>query len=208
MEGDAELALDLLWQAVAVGVVQADLERLQPPQHRRADAPGGDRADLHALQVIRARDAVGDVPAAVDHPLVGGDVVAHEREDHHHHVLGDADAVRVRHLGDRQADARSPPAGRRGLSRCRPSARASASAPSRSALRSGRPARMAGRSRPRRRAARARTPSRGRPCRRSRSARGRRPPGTRADPSSPDTHPTSSPGVKPSPSGVGVLWPS
>jgi hypothetical protein len=37
---------------VTTGVVEADLERLQPPQDRRADAPGGDAADLHALQVV------------------------------------------------------------------------------------------------------------------------------------------------------------
>jgi hypothetical protein len=43
-----ELALDPLRQPVAVGVVQPDLEWLEPPQHGRADAPRGDRADLHA----------------------------------------------------------------------------------------------------------------------------------------------------------------
>ena len=36
----------------------------------------------------------------VDHLLVGGDVVADQGQDHHHHVLGDADAVRVGDLGD------------------------------------------------------------------------------------------------------------
>ena len=35
------------------------------------------------------------------HPLVGREVVAHERQDHHHDVLGDADAVAVGDLGDR-----------------------------------------------------------------------------------------------------------
>ena len=65
--------------------------------------PAATRADLHALQVVGALDAVGDVPAAVDDPLVGGDVVAHEREDHHHDVLGDADAVAVGDLGDGDA---------------------------------------------------------------------------------------------------------
>ena len=75
----AELLLDVRGQAVPVGVVQLDVERLQPAQHRGADAPRGDRADLHALEVVRARDAVGDVPAAVDDPLVRRDVVADER---------------------------------------------------------------------------------------------------------------------------------
>ena len=87
---------------MAIGVVQADLERLQPAQHRRADPARADGADLHALEVVRARDRVGDVPAAVEDDLVRGDVVADEREDHHHDVLGDADAVRVADLGDGQ----------------------------------------------------------------------------------------------------------
>ena len=52
MEGDPELLLDLRGQPVAVGVVKADVERLQPAQHGRADPPGGYGADLHALQVV------------------------------------------------------------------------------------------------------------------------------------------------------------
>ena len=83
------------------GVVEAHLERLQAPQHGGADPAGGHGSDLHPLDVIGAGHAVGDVPAAVDHPLVGGDVVADQRQDHHHHVLGDADAVAVGDLGDR-----------------------------------------------------------------------------------------------------------
>jgi len=102
VEGRAELLLDVGGQAMAIGVVQADLERLQPAQHRRADPPRRDAADLHSLEVVRARRAVGDVPASLDHPLIGGDVVAHQRKDHHHHVLGDADAVGVGDLGDRE----------------------------------------------------------------------------------------------------------
>ena len=52
VEGDAELALEASRQPVAVGVVQADLERLQAAQHGRPDAPGGDGADLHPLEVV------------------------------------------------------------------------------------------------------------------------------------------------------------
>jgi hypothetical protein len=88
---------------VAIGVVQPNLERLQPSQYRGANPPGPDGANLHPLQVVGARHAVRDVPAARDDPLVGRDVVAHERQDQHHYVLGDADAVRVRHLGDGEA---------------------------------------------------------------------------------------------------------
>ena len=101
MKRHAELPLDLCRQAVAVGVVQPDIERRKAPQHRRADPSRRDRPDLHPLQVVLARGAVGDVPAAVHHPLIGRDVVAYEREDHHHDVLGDADAVAVGDLGDR-----------------------------------------------------------------------------------------------------------
>jgi len=97
---DVELLLDRGREAVPIGVVQPDLEWLQPPQHGPADATGADRADLHALQVVGPRHAVGDVPATVDDPPMGRDVVPHEGEDHHHHVLGHADAVAVRHLGD------------------------------------------------------------------------------------------------------------
>ena len=53
VERDAELLLDLRGETMAVGVVQADLERLQPSEHRRADPAGGDRPDLHAFEVVR-----------------------------------------------------------------------------------------------------------------------------------------------------------
>ena len=86
-----------------VEIVQLHVERLQPAKHRQADAAGGDRADMHAFEIVGALDAVGDVPAAFDDPVVGGDVVAHQREDHHHHVLGDADRVAVGDLRNRDA---------------------------------------------------------------------------------------------------------
>ena len=85
---------------MTIGVVQLDVERLQAAQHGQADAAGRDGSHLHALEVVRALDAVGDVPAASHDPSVGGDVVAHQREDHHDDVLGDADRVRVGDLGD------------------------------------------------------------------------------------------------------------
>ena len=52
VEGDAELLLDLLREPVAIGVVQADVEGLQPAQHGGADSPRGDGAHLHPLQVV------------------------------------------------------------------------------------------------------------------------------------------------------------
>ena len=36
-------------------------------------------------------------------PLVRGDVVAHQTENHHHHVLSDANRVAIGHLGDGNA---------------------------------------------------------------------------------------------------------
>ena len=70
MPGETEFLLDRFRKAVAIRVVQMHVEWLQAAQHREADPAGGDRADVHALDVIGARDAIGDVPAALDHPLV------------------------------------------------------------------------------------------------------------------------------------------
>ncbi len=103
MEGEAELLLHLLRQPVLVVVMQLDVERLEPAQRREADAARRDGADIHAFEVVGALDAIGDVPAASDHPAVGGDVVAHQRQDHHDDVLGDTDRVAVGHLGDGDA---------------------------------------------------------------------------------------------------------
>jgi hypothetical protein len=75
-------------------------ERTEERWHRLPDAPGGDCADRHAFKIVTAGGAVGDVPAAVDHQFVGGNVVAHQPEDHRHDVLGHADAVAVGDLGD------------------------------------------------------------------------------------------------------------
>jgi hypothetical protein len=39
----------------------------------------------------------------LDHPLVRRNVVAHQCQDHHHHMLGDTEAVGVGHFRDRDA---------------------------------------------------------------------------------------------------------
>jgi hypothetical protein len=93
VKSQAELLLDVCRQPVAIGVVQLDVEGLEAAQHGKADAAGSDGSDLHALEVIRALDAVGNVPSAAHDPAVGRDVVAHERQDHHDDVLGDTDRV-------------------------------------------------------------------------------------------------------------------
>lgn len=103
VEVDAKVFLDCLGQAVAVGVMQCDVERPQPAQHRAADPARADGSDLHPLDIVGARDTVGDIPAAIDDQLVGGDVVSHQRQDHHHLMLGHADRIAVGHLGDGDA---------------------------------------------------------------------------------------------------------
>ena len=69
MEGQVQLFFDLGRQAVPIGVVQLDVERLEPPQHGQADAAGRDGADVHAFDVVGALDAIGDVPALLDDPI-------------------------------------------------------------------------------------------------------------------------------------------
>ena len=100
MVGDAQFVFDLFRQSTSVGVVQPDVERCQPAQHGLADAAGGDHTDVHALEVIGVLDAVGDIPASVGDPFVGGDKIAHQRQDLHDGVLGHTDAVAVGDLGD------------------------------------------------------------------------------------------------------------
>jgi hypothetical protein len=80
--------------------VKLHVEGSHAPEHGEADAACGDGAEVHAFNIIRALDAISDVPAAVDYLLVGGDEVADEREDLHAHVLGDRDTVAEGDLSD------------------------------------------------------------------------------------------------------------
>jgi hypothetical protein len=48
--GHAEFALNLLGESVSIGVVQAHLKRLQPPQYSGTDPAGSDRPDLHSFE--------------------------------------------------------------------------------------------------------------------------------------------------------------
>ena len=80
--------------------MQLDVEWLETPEHGGADATRRNRADVHALEVVRARDAIGDVPTTVDYPLMRRQIIAHQRENHHYDMLGYADAIAVGHLGD------------------------------------------------------------------------------------------------------------
>ena len=83
--------------------MEVHVERLQPLQHRQPDPARRHRADMHALDVVGAGRAIGDVPAAVENHLVRGQIVADQRQDHHHDMLGDADRVAIGHLGDGDA---------------------------------------------------------------------------------------------------------
>jgi hypothetical protein len=89
------------WGMSTLTRVKMPVEGVEPAKQRKADAAGGDRADVHALDVTGARDALGDVPAALHRPLAGGNVVPHEPQDHHHDMFGDADRIAVGDLADR-----------------------------------------------------------------------------------------------------------
>lgn len=67
---EVQFLLQFLGQAPGVEVVEVDVERGEAAQHRLTDTAGRDDADVEALEVVGALDAVGDVPAAVDHPLM------------------------------------------------------------------------------------------------------------------------------------------
>ena len=103
VERQAELLLNAGWEPVPVRVVEVHVERLHPLQHAEPYPPGCHDAHVHPLDVVRAGDRVGDVPAAPDHPAVLRDVVPDERQHLHHGVLRDADAVAPRHLAHRDA---------------------------------------------------------------------------------------------------------
>ena len=76
MPSEVQFLLNRVGEPVPVVVVKMHVEGLQAAEHRKADAAGGDCTDVHALDIIRPRDAVGDIPAAPHHQLVGRYVVA------------------------------------------------------------------------------------------------------------------------------------
>src|SRR5262245_41332945 len=60
MERQSELLFDGLGQPVLVGIVQLDIERLQPPQHRETDATRGDGAFSSPMITASVLMASGD----------------------------------------------------------------------------------------------------------------------------------------------------
>jgi len=83
--------------------MQLHVEGLEPAQYRQANASGSDRANFHAFHVVRACDAIGNVPTAFHDPLIGWNVVSYQPQDHHDHMLGHADAVTESNFGNRDA---------------------------------------------------------------------------------------------------------
>ena len=75
MKNDVELFLGCLGQALAIEVVQVDIEGLQATEDRKTDSTRRNCADMHAFDIVGAADAVRDIPAALYHPLIGRNVV-------------------------------------------------------------------------------------------------------------------------------------
>jgi hypothetical protein len=70
VEGQVELTLDVVGQAVFFRVMQVHVEGLETTEDGQPDAAGGDGSHRHALEVIGTFDAVRDVPTAPYHPSV------------------------------------------------------------------------------------------------------------------------------------------
>src|SRR5208282_2600824 len=100
MIGHIEFPLHGRGEAVVIGIMQLDIEWLEPPQDRLADAAGRDGSHVHSLEIVRSGDAIGDIPSSFDYPLIRWNVVPHQRKNHHYHVLGNADAIGISYFGD------------------------------------------------------------------------------------------------------------
>jgi len=60
MPSDAQLLLDRFGEPMSVIIVKMHVEGLRAAEHGEADTAGGDSADMHALDIIRPFDAVGE----------------------------------------------------------------------------------------------------------------------------------------------------
>jgi hypothetical protein len=72
------------------------IERFQTPQHGQSDPSRRNRSHMHAFYIVRALDAIGNVPILVNDLLVAGNVVSDQRQDHHDNVLRNANRIAVR----------------------------------------------------------------------------------------------------------------
>src|SRR5580658_2592077 len=86
--------------------MELDVERLEPPQDGKTDSTSGYSSDMHPLKIVGAGDTIRDIPSPVHGAFVRWKVVANQLQDHHHRVLGDANAVRVGFLSNGDAGCR------------------------------------------------------------------------------------------------------
>ena len=87
MKHDAEFPFDRFRQTLPIVVVQTDIEWLQPTQDCSTYATSCDRSHMHSFNVVGTSHTICDIPSTLHNPLVGGDVVANERQDHHRGVF-------------------------------------------------------------------------------------------------------------------------
>ena len=103
MIGKTKLLLNILRKTMLIEVMQLYIERLQTLQHCKPNTARSNRAYMHAFEVVGTLNTVRDIPPTLENPRVRREIIAHQREDHHQHMLGDADAVGVGHFSDRDA---------------------------------------------------------------------------------------------------------
>src|ERR1700710_769240 len=66
----AKFALDRFRQTMTVGVMQLDVEGLEPAQHCRANPPGRHGPHVHPFKIVSTRDAIGNIPATLLYPFM------------------------------------------------------------------------------------------------------------------------------------------
>ena len=81
-------------------VHQLAIKRCHPLEDGEADPACCHGANLHAFNIVRPLDAVGNVPSTVDDVGVRWDKVANQAQDLHAYVLGNRDAVAESDLGN------------------------------------------------------------------------------------------------------------
>merc|ERR1712167_210077 len=86
-----------------VTIVEVNIEWMESLEHGVPNATRSDGTDVHALKVVRAGDAVGNVPSAIDDLVVGGDVVANQGQHLHDYMLRHRDRVAVGDLRHSEA---------------------------------------------------------------------------------------------------------
>jgi hypothetical protein len=67
------------------------------------DATVSHGADAHCFKIVGTLYRVGDVPVALDGPLVELDRVSNQREDHHYNMFEATNAIRVGDFGNGNA---------------------------------------------------------------------------------------------------------